>query len=70
MVIGAAVGGGISTVAHSAAQKEYHGNRQKFNVKGDALERNTREDEYRQSEGLAAMDSMQNLRKKQLGIIS
>lgn len=70
MGVGAVAGGLTSTFAHSAARKKYNENRKDFNLKESALERSKRADDYARSEGLASMEDLKALRKKQLNIIS
>ncbi len=70
MAIGAAVGGGISAVAHNDAKKKYYDNRKKYNLKNDAIEDAEAKETYAISEGLVSMDGLKALREKQLGLIS
>jgi hypothetical protein len=67
---GAAVGGLVSTFAHTKAMKEWQGNRTRYNLNENALERAKREEEYARSEGMNSRGLLKGLRQKQLGIIN
>lgn len=66
-----AIGGALSSlVGHNKAQKEYQENRKKFNKNEEAIERAENAETYTMAEGLASVEGLKELRKKQLGLIS
>lgn len=65
---GMAVGGLISTFAHTKAKKEWVKNKKEANLNEDYLSKMKRKNEYAQSEGLESLENLKALRKKQLGL--
>lgn len=68
--VGALAGGAISWAGHDKAKKEYQEERRKFNKNETAMERAQNAENYAMSEGLASIEGLKELRKKQLGLIS
>lgn len=67
---GALVGAIAPAVGHNKAMKEWKDNQIAWNKKNDAIEEAKLEDAYAMAKGMASVQDLKSLRKKQLGILS
>lgn len=67
---GALTGGLISTFAHTKAMKEYLKKTREKNSNEDYISRIKSQERYNMEEGLASIETLKSLRKKQLGLIN